>query len=253
MPRRTFILLLVGLLAAFTLCLAVSSVAVPWYAHQSLAGKVGSYASVYLFEPSTYNRLVVEVHYEESARPSEAALAHLQTLLSNATGKTVIVRACSDIGAEEVPSSLGSGEVTEFGNSMIKEHAIARTGLIGGDAVIYIFYVNATAPEPKLSKGNRVGGVSYRGDSFVIFKNNIRDEGEEKTVLIHEAGHLLGLEHDEDQQCAMVGSLIRVHRQNYTSPSPDDYCADHWRQLKEGQHKLPLDELIGRISIPVLR
>ncbi|WP_424358126.1 M12 family metallo-peptidase [Methanocella sp. MCL-LM] len=252
MPRRSLILL-VGLLAAFTLCLAVSSVAVPWYAHESLVSKVGSYAPVYLFEPSTYNRLVVEVHYGEAPTPSDAALRHLQTLLSNATGKTVVVREYADIGAEEVPSILGSGEVTVFGNSMIKEHAISRTGLIGGDAVIYIFYVNATAPEPKLSKGNRVGGVSYRGDSFVIFKNNIRDDGEEKTVLIHEAGHLLGLDHDEDQQCAMVGSLIRVHRQNYTSPSPDDYCADHWRELKERQHKLPLDELLGSINIPVLR
>lgn len=235
--------MLAGVLLAVLLCLAISSVAVPRYAHENLVKTVGDYAPVYLFEPSLYDRIVVEVHYEESARPSGAALLHLQALLINATGKAVVINQYPDIGPGEVPSAIRAGEVSEFGSTLIAEHAIARTGLIRGDAVMYILYVNASAPEPKLSKSNRVGGVSYCGDSFVIFKSNIRDEGEEKTVLIHEAGHLLGLDHDDDQSCAMVGSLIRVHRQNYTAPPPDDYCADHWRQLEYGQHHLPAGEL----------
>ncbi|CAJ36065.1 matrixin family metalloprotease [Methanocella arvoryzae] len=252
MPRWT-LKLLAGILATALLCIAVSSAAVPLYAHKSLAGKVGAYAPVYLFEQSPYDRIIIEVHYEESARPSEAALAHLQSLLYNATGKAVTVREYGDIAPGEVPSSIAGGDVVEFGNSMIKEHAVARTGMIRGDAVMYVFYVNASAPLPKLNMGNRVGGVSYRGDSFVIFKNNLRDEGEEKTVLIHEAGHLLGLEHDDDQGCAMTGSLKRVYRKNYAAPPPDDYCPDHWKLLEEGRHRLPIDELAAALNIPVLR
>jgi len=244
------------LIAAACLCLVLFLVAafvVPGDIHDSMAGRVGGYAPLYLFEPSPYHRIVVEVHYEQSAMPSDAALLHLESVLGNYTAKEVIISKYPDIEPDEVPSSFQASNVCEFGGRMISEHAFARTGQIGGDAVIYVFYVNASAPEPRIDKGNRVGGVCFRGDSFMIFKNNIRDEGEEKTVLVHETGHLLGLEHDDNQSCVMVGSILRVHKLNYTAPPPDDFCEEHRKQLDEARHHLPLDELFRLISIPDLR
>ena len=244
------------LIAAVGLCLVlfvVAILAVPWYVHDSMVNKVGGYAPLYLFEQSPYNRIIVEVHYEQSARPSDAAMLHLRSVLGNYTAKEVLVSEYSDIKPGDVPSSVQADNVCEFGGRMINEHASSHTGLIGGDAVIYVFYVNSSAPEPRINKSNRVGGVSFRGDSVLIFKNNIRDEGEEKTVLVHEAGHLLGLEHDDNQSCAMVGSLLRVHKLNYTAPPPDDYCEDHQNQLDYARHHLPVDKLIPSFSIPVLR
>lgn len=229
------------ILVAIGLCLALAFfalLAIPWYVHGSMAGEVGGLAPLYLCEGSPYGRIVVEVHYEESARPSEAALLHLQALLGHYTGKSVAVREYGDIGPDEVPAGIDPGNVTGFGNQVLARHAVDRTGWIGGDAVIYVLYVNASAPAPEAGKGNRVSGASYRGDSFVVFENNLLYGGEEKTVLAHETGHLLGLEHDDNQSCAMAGSFTRVHRGDYVEPPPDDYCESHRAQLADERHWL---------------
>ncbi len=84
-----------------------------------------------------------------------------------------------------------------------------------------------------------MAGVAFRADAFVVFDNYLYNDAIERTVLVHEAGHLLGLDHDADADCAMVGTLVEdlSMKTGRTQPA-DDYCTDDQRQLEEMRHRL---------------
>jgi hypothetical protein len=216
---------------------AVSGLVIaPSYIHGQIREYPGNYAHLYLFDHSPYDRIVIEVHSEPGIQPSTYSLEHLQSIVHKYTGKDVRLRMFSDITPDLLPAYTDNANVSAFGYSFLDRHAYYRTGWTGGTACMYVLYLNGTVPR---SGAATVAGVSYRADAFVVFDNYIHNEGIERTVLVHEAGHLLGLEHDGDLSCAMTGTLVENAsiRTGRILP-PDDYCAKDVQQLERMRYYL---------------
>ncbi len=155
------------------------------------------------------------------------------------TGKAVDLSLSGDITPDMLPASTDSINISAFGYSFLDEHARYRMGWLGGNATMYVLYVKDAAAMPRAIGTGTVAGVAFRADAFVVFGNYLYSDTIERTVLVHEAGHLLGLEHDDDAGCAMVGTLVEnLSMKTGRTLSPDDYCPDHQRQLEEMRHSL---------------
>lgn len=232
-------LLLAFLTSVILFIAAVAFVMAPMYLHDEAVKRPGSYAPLYLYDRSPYDRIVIEVHYEENARPSTYALEHLQSLVHEYSGKTVDLYEFGDIAPDMLPAVTDRNNFSTFGNGFVDQNAHYRTEWLGGNATIYVLYINVRNGERMLNGSGVVTGMSYRADSFFIFDSYLLDEGLERTVLMHETGHLLGLEHDTDPGCAMVGTLVRNHSVLMgQATTPDDFCEDHQEHLYYAQHHL---------------
>jgi hypothetical protein len=138
-----------------------------------------------------------------------------------------------------LPACTDNENMSSFGHTFLDRHAHNRPGWLGGNAVMYVLYVDGSIPWPRSNGSRAVAGLAFRADAFVLFDNYLYNDGIERTVLVHEAGHLLGLEHDADAGCAMVGALVenRSMRMGRILP-PDDYCTTCQEQLERARHNL---------------
>jgi hypothetical protein len=231
--------LLASLWAAIWFTGAVALVIAPFYIHDQAVESPGNYAPLYLFDGSPYDRIVIEVHYEQGIQPSVFALEHLQSIVHRYTGKAVDMSLSGDITPDMLPAYTDNNNISAFGYTFLDRHARYRTGWLGGNITMYIMYVNGSALWSRANGSSAVGGVAFRADAFVVFDNYLYNDNIERMVLVHETGHLLGLEHDSDASCAMVGTLVEnlSMRTGRISP-PDDYCPDHQRQLERVRHYL---------------
>jgi len=225
--------LLAVLWAAILYVAAVTLVMAPLYIHDQAGERPGDYASLYLFDGSPYDRIVIEVHYEQGVQPSRYALEHLQSIVQRSTGKPVDLCLFGDIAPAMLPAVTDTGNISTFGDSFLDQHAHYRTGWLGGNISMYVLYVNGVSSTASSNgSSSAVAGVSFRADAFVIFDNYLYGDPIERTVLVHEAGHLLGLDHDTDPNCAMVGTLVQnLSMKVGRIQPPDDYCPTHQEQL----------------------
>jgi hypothetical protein len=231
--------LLASLWAAIWFAGAVLLVIAPLYLHDQAVQYPGNYAPLYLYDGSPYDRIVIEVHYEQGIQPSTYALEHLQSILHQYTGKAVDLSLSGDITADMLPASTDANNMTPFGYTFLAGHARYRTGWLGGNVTMYVLYVEGSASWSRSNGTGVVAGMSFRADAFFLFDNYLYNDGIERTVLVHEAGHLLGLEHDSDAGCAMAGTLVEnlSIRAGWTL-SPDDYCPEHQLQLERARRCL---------------
>jgi len=224
-------------LAALLVLLAVALVVFPLYMHSEVVKATGAYAPLYLYEYSPYDTITVEAHYQAGAAPSAAALDNLKDTLAKYTGKRVEVQKYGDLPADAVPQQIGDNNVSAIGAGIIERYGHSSMGWLNGNIPIYILYVNASGPST--SDNDTVVGISYKADSFFILKNHIDGEGVEKAVLVHEAGHLLGLEHCDNQSCAMVEVLLqkKAWGQGKGGP-PMEFCDRHKKELEDRRYDL---------------
>lgn len=221
-------------------------VILPLYVHYIAASNTGAYGPLYLYEHSPYDTIVLEVHCTENAQPSSIALDGLRSVLANYTGKKVEVEVFQDIPVDSVPSRFDDEGLSVFGEKTIASKRHHDTGWISGDIPMYIIYVNATGPDPRIKKDNTVIGVSYCANTFIVFKNNIATDSIERSVLIHEAGHLLGLDHDSDPHCVMTSVLVQKHSWLTGNASPPaGFCEMHRMELEERRRNLLYPSMIS--------
>jgi hypothetical protein len=226
-------------LAALLVLLAAALVGFPLYVHTEVAKTTGAYAPLYLYEHSPYDTITVEAHYQADAVPSDAALDNLKGTLAKYTGKRVEIQKYADLPAGAVPGQIGDDNVSAIGSNIIEKYGHSGMGWLNGNIPIYILYVNASGPSSGTADNDTIVGISYRADSFIVLKNHIDGEGLEKAVLVHETGHLFGLDHCDNQSCVMVEVLLqkKAWSQGQGGP-PTEFCARHQQELYDRRHNL---------------
>lgn len=219
--------------------------------------KPGDYAKDYL-KDDRYTKIIVEIDYVSNYPPSDEALNTLYDRIDTYTDKeNIFIDRSDSFQAADTSYSVRDMEELEekYRNLENTEDTI----------VIYIIYLNG-----QFSEDSNVLGLAYSASSFAIFKERIDDidiplwarllgagtEDFEKSVVVHEFGHLLALvnigyesnaEHEDaehphhctETDCVMYyaveGSGI-VNMINTGSPTPPndycDYCKDDLRKLK---------------------
>ena len=144
-------------------------------------GPTGSFAPVLLRED-----LTVEVLTQSGAEPLPAAMTHLQTNLSEVAGRSV---------GTSGPTALDGGARNWTADELIAL-ADSKATRPAGSATIRMLFVRGT-----LEGNSGVLGVAVRGDVIAIFSDGVHSAGGvfgnyvgvERAVLLHEAGHVLGL------------------------------------------------------------
>lgn len=224
--------------AVLLILFASAFIGLPLYMHMEVAGSTGAYAPLYLYEHSTYDTIAVEVHYEPGAAPSDDALAALRDMLETYTGKRVEVASYGDLPEGVIAVPITEDNVGNIGVGIIANYSKVQMGWASGTIPIYIIYVNAVGPAAKSGENDTVVGISYRADSFFILKNHVDSEGLEKSVLIHETGHLSGLDHDDNPDCVM--STVMLENKSWKSGGgpPTEFCAIHKKELSDRRHDL---------------
>jgi hypothetical protein len=189
---------------------------------QNTASAAGDYARDFLTQ-DTFDSLVLEIDWIEGWSPSPTAVDELVAALDGLCRKPGGIQVVLD---DAIPSpGRASWPVAEV-SALESLHRDAYRDVETGTAVFYALYLDAASD---LDQGNsRVLGIAYHGSSVAIFAETIADVEPgvplfapiEDTVLVHEAGHLLGLvnngipmtadhqdeahgAHDVDAECIM--------------------------------------------------
>ena len=191
---------------------------------------------------ATYSSLVVEVDYVVGQAPDSAALNLLVTRLTERCTKPGGVTLNLD-------DAIPDPGVTSWSVSDIQRVEAAHRDQVstGTTAVLYVLYLNGQSDQD--AGASRVLGLSYSASSFCLFRQSIRDVATlpitepaiERAVLVHEAGHNLGLvnngtpmvnnhqgsgAHDSNSNCVMHHTVETNLVSAITGTIPDQFDAE---------------------------
>jgi hypothetical protein len=155
----------------------------------------GNDAKLYL-QDNEFTELLVEVDYIKGRMPDNSTLDMLVDMLGTYCDKSSIYYSLSDVINETAVDEIYDIETILNLEKEYRDHKNS-----GDVAVIYIIFLNGG-----YSESDQTLGLSYLASSFAIFKDKIdaieipfafrrfvQPVDFEHSVVIHEAGHLLGL------------------------------------------------------------
>lgn len=169
---------------------------------------------------ATFDRLVVELAFVASVRPTDEAIDDLRDFLLERTQKT-------DISFEFL-SVESSGELEESLQDIAQKENDNRTAYNNGSTLtLYIYFTDAIAEGDAENNESITLGAVYRNTSMVIYQRAIRAlasrttlvsrEELEAATLMHEMGHLFGLVN-------LDPSLAASFPHNLEDPEADNHC-----------------------------
>lgn len=146
-------------------------------------------ARAYL-RPGPARRLVVEIDHVRGRRPSGGTVAHLGAVLERELDKPVAVRV-----DDEIPPTGGRHSVADLAGL---EERYRSAHSRGDEAAMWLVWLDGALEEDPSSLG-----VAYRASAAAIFRDRIDSAATvlvpasaiERSVAVHEAGHLLALVH----------------------------------------------------------
>lgn len=161
----------------------------------NLSSGSGDFATDYLVG-APYDKLEVEVDYVAGRAPDAGALETLRQTLEEICNKPGGVTIVVD---DEIPDQGAPGWTTQAAEDMEIAWRDRYRDAERGVAVMYFLYLDGNSASD--SESGRILGFAYHGSSLVMFADTMEDVslgllglGEvEPTVLLHEAGHVLGL------------------------------------------------------------
>jgi hypothetical protein len=167
---------------------------------------VGAMAKTYL-QASPASSLVVEVDWMSGRKPSGSALAHLESILKRELAKPggVDVR----LGAE-----MATTDTSWTVDDLVAAEKAFRAEHSGGSrATMWIAYLGGS-----LAEADSALGAAFAASAAVLFRDKIGQATSalitaseiERSVLTHEAGHLLGL--------VNIGYQSRFNHEDPTHP-----------------------------------
>ena len=141
-----------------------------------------------ILQDDKYSKLHIEINYVSGYEPSSDALDLLRQRINEVTDKKSVTISQDSFGSTDTSYSLE--EILDIEESQRKKFKD------GDEFVIHILYLNG-----EFEDNENTLGLAYKGSSFAIFQEKIEDaaflfissEDIEKSVLVHEYGHLLGL------------------------------------------------------------
>lgn len=167
---------------------------------------VGAMAKTYL-QASPAKSLVVEVDWMSGRKPSNSALAHLESILKRELAKPggVDVRLGAEMATTDTSWTLADLVAAE--RTFRAEHSG------GSRATMWIAYLGGSFAE-----GGSALGAAFTASAAVLFRDRIGQATSalvlaseiERSVLTHEAGHLLGL--------VNIGYQSRFNHEDPTHP-----------------------------------
>jgi hypothetical protein len=173
----------------------LASVAVPGYSARHT--NPGEFAADFL-RSKNFRSLVIEVDYPAGHPPTPAALELLRERLSERCDKPdgISIVLDDEIPLAEFPPVMGDPELL----ALEAAHRSFGPDLQQGIASMYLLCVTGSGWNPQ-NPSEHVAGLSYTGSSAALFLDACDTDGNpwvtteevEGTILVHEAGHLIGL------------------------------------------------------------
>ncbi|KAF5410925.1 MAG: hypothetical protein C5S43_03965 [Candidatus Methanocomedens sp.] len=249
------------LVLVIALALATVFIFIPAYVH-TIEGRVpGGFDGLYLSKYSPYHTIVVEVDYQPGMEPDPKAIAALQEKLELYSQKHVVMHVNQEIEYDEVPILISGIDLFDITSTLQQAHRDYKTGWLGGNITLYIMYLDAVwqpdnseytsnmpAYEYRTSTNVYSVGVTYAADSIILFRDALTGEDTETTILLHELGHVWGLDHSNKSDDVM-NSEFNVYNNVPQNHEPDvnqfpiNYSAEdklRLTQLHESLNILPI-------------
>ncbi len=227
------------------------------FEHETPPPVLGDYAKHYL-QGSKYTRLIIEIDYVDGYAPSPQAMDNLRNRINSYCDKQEVLILKKSFTTAQ---STYSDEDIE---NLEEKHRDYRKS--GKDIVAYILYLNG-----KYSKNENVLGVAYGASSIAIFKEKIDDisipfwavnlvdnTDYEKSVVVHEFGHLLALvsinyvsdrthesaneHHCIHDECVMYYQIETVSISNLISQEDPEPPSDFYSDCKYDLNKIKSGE-----------
>lgn len=191
---------------------------------QNQASGAGDYAADFL-QDGVFDALVIEVDWIEGRDPSPAALDALSAALDGLCRKPGGIQI---VTGDAIPSSGTAAWSLEAVSALEAAHRDLYRDPATGTAVFYAVYVDGHSDRD--SGNSKILGIAYHGSSVVLFADTIESVEPgvplfapiEDTVLIHEAGHLLGLVNNG-------ASMVTDHQDApHGAHDTSEDCIMHW-------------------------